>query len=74
MSFITLSDDPYSRVYGTIIDGVFDGHIHTSDGHSYSVDKIGKYFPIGERPVNYHSIIYHDDEINHAKFRVKRYE
>lgn len=64
--------DPNSRVYGSILDGVFEGHIHTSDGHSFSVDRAAKYFKQGDRPSHYHSIIYHDNEINHAKMRVKR--
>ncbi|VDK41778.1 unnamed protein product [Anisakis simplex] len=35
-------DDAGSAVYGSILDGVFDGHIHYSNGESYTVDKIGR--------------------------------
>ncbi|CAJ0572882.1 unnamed protein product, partial [Mesorhabditis spiculigera] len=70
--FVVIPCDENSRVYGSILDGIFDGHIHTGDGHSFSVDKAAKYFDMDSRPKHYHSIIYHDDEINHGKMRVKR--
>ncbi|GMS78915.1 hypothetical protein PENTCL1PPCAC_1090, partial [Pristionchus entomophagus] len=31
---------PNSRVFGSILDGVFDGHIHLPDGTSYTVNNI----------------------------------
>ncbi|KAI6223634.1 hypothetical protein M3Y99_01444900 [Aphelenchoides fujianensis] len=64
--------DPHSRVHGSILDGLFDGHIHTGDGRTYTVEKAARYFDVDERPRNYHSLIYADDEINHGKFRAKR--
>lgn len=64
-------DDPSSVVYGSILDGVFDGHIITGDGASYTVEKAARYFEAHSRP-NYHSFIYPDDSINHRKFRTKR--
>ncbi|CAJ0948604.1 unnamed protein product, partial [Mesorhabditis belari] len=64
--------DPHSKVYGSILDGVFEGHVHTGDGHSFTIDKAAKYFDMDSRPTHYHSIIYHDDEINHNKMRMKR--
>ncbi|PAV83358.1 hypothetical protein WR25_16106 [Diploscapter pachys] len=67
-----VKDDPHSRVYGSILDGIFEGHVHTGNGHAFSIDKAAKYFSLGERPSQYHSIIYHDKEINHSKMRVKR--
>ncbi|CAB3407228.1 unnamed protein product [Caenorhabditis bovis] len=67
-----LKDDPRSYVYGSVFDGVFEGHIQTGDGYRYSVDKAAKYFDASERPNHYHSVIYRDDEINHRKWRVKR--
>ncbi|KAK6729782.1 hypothetical protein RB195_006685 [Necator americanus] len=67
-----IKDDPGSKVYGSILDGVFDGHIISGDGHSYTVDRAAKYFDVGSRPSQYHSIIYHDAEINHGKMRSKR--
>lgn len=36
--------DPHSRVYGSIFDGVFEGHVHTGDGQSFTIDKAAKYF------------------------------
>ncbi|RCN50524.1 reprolysin family zinc metalloprotease [Ancylostoma caninum] len=67
-----IKDDPGSKVYGSILDGVFDGHIMSGDGHSYTVDRAAKYFDHQSRPSHYHSIIYHDAEINHGKMRSKR--
>uniref|UniRef100_A0A914YAT1 Uncharacterized protein n=1 Tax=Panagrolaimus superbus TaxID=310955 RepID=A0A914YAT1_9BILA len=62
-------DDPGSHVYGSIMDGVFDGHIILSDGTSLTVEKASRYFSPDERPKNYHSVIYHDEKINHDKYR-----
>nr|CDJ95916.1 Peptidase M12B and Blood coagulation inhibitor domain containing protein [Haemonchus contortus] len=67
-----VKDDPGSKVYGSILDGVFEGHIRTGDGNSYSVDRAAKYFDYDSRPSHYHSILYRDDDINHRKMRVKR--
>ncbi|CAD6190976.1 unnamed protein product [Caenorhabditis auriculariae] len=67
-----LKGDPYSKVYGSVLDGVFEGHIRDGAGHAFTVDKASKYFDHSERPSHYHSIIYRDDEINHQKWRVKR--
>uniref|UniRef100_A0A8R1DU30 Uncharacterized protein n=1 Tax=Caenorhabditis japonica TaxID=281687 RepID=A0A8R1DU30_CAEJA len=67
-----LKDDPTSQVHGSVFDGVFEGHVQTGDGRRYSIDKAAKYFEQADRPTQYHSIIYRDDEINHRKWRVKR--
>lgn len=64
--------DPFSHAYGSILDGVFDGHIVLGDGKSFTVEKTARYFDIDTRPQHYHSIIYSDDEVNHRKFRPKR--
>uniref|UniRef100_A0A914Y5I5 Uncharacterized protein n=1 Tax=Panagrolaimus superbus TaxID=310955 RepID=A0A914Y5I5_9BILA len=50
-----IKDDPGSHVYGSIMDGVFDGHIILSDGTSLTVEKASRYFSPDERPKNYHS-------------------
>uniref|UniRef100_A0A1I8A7R9 ADAM10 endopeptidase n=1 Tax=Steinernema glaseri TaxID=37863 RepID=A0A1I8A7R9_9BILA len=64
--------DPHSTVYGSILDGIFDGHVHLGDGTSYTIDKVSRYFDMDKRPKNYHSVMYPDDAINHAKVRMKR--
>ncbi|TKR93500.1 hypothetical protein L596_007945 [Steinernema carpocapsae] len=64
--------DLHSRVYGSILDGIFDGHIRLGDGTSYTVDKVARYFDKEDRPTDYHSIIYPDDAINQTKLRKKR--
>uniref|UniRef100_A0A9J2P2U0 Disintegrin and metalloproteinase domain-containing protein 10 n=1 Tax=Ascaris lumbricoides TaxID=6252 RepID=A0A9J2P2U0_ASCLU len=61
--------DAGSTAYGSILDGVFDGHIHYSNGESYTVDKIGRYLGRDRRPSHFHSIIYSDSLINHPTFR-----
>lgn len=47
--------------------------LQTGEGRRYSIDKAAKYFERTDRPTQYHSIIYRDDEINHRKWRVKRF-
>uniref|UniRef100_A0A7E4ZT23 ADAM10 endopeptidase n=1 Tax=Panagrellus redivivus TaxID=6233 RepID=A0A7E4ZT23_PANRE len=68
-----IKDDPGSHAYGSIMDGLFDGHIILSDGTSLTVEKAARYFDVDSRPKNYHSIIYLDDKINHDKYRPKRH-
>ncbi|KAI6170491.1 hypothetical protein M3Y97_01145500 [Aphelenchoides bicaudatus] len=64
--------DPASHVYGSILDGIFDGHIVLGDGKSFTVEKTSRYFEVEKRPKNYHSVIYLDENVNHRKFRTKR--
>lgn len=35
--FVFFSGDSNSRVFGSLLDGVFDGRIHMSDGTAYTV-------------------------------------
>jgi hypothetical protein len=64
-----LTDEPKSLAYGSIVDGVFDGKIHSKDG-VYYVEKASKYFPRSENSsgsVNdgdrFHSIIYKEAHV-----------
>uniref|UniRef100_A0A914ZVI1 ADAM10 endopeptidase n=1 Tax=Parascaris univalens TaxID=6257 RepID=A0A914ZVI1_PARUN len=61
--------DAGSTAYGSVLDGIFDGHIHYSNGDSYTVDKIGRYLGPDRRPSHFHSVIYSDSLINHPTFR-----
>ncbi len=60
--------EPKSMVYGSIIDGVFDGKIHSQDG-VYYVEKATKYFPDNtttaksHRRNPFHSIIYKEAHV-----------
>ena len=65
-------DDQDSRVYGSMLDGIFDGHIYLGNGESYTIEKAARHFDVDQRPLNYHSILYNDEQINHAKFRLPK--
>ena len=61
--------EPKSLVYGSIIDGVFDGKIHSQDGVFY-VEKAAKYFPDNTTATGnfsgrneFHSIIYKEAHV-----------
>jgi len=56
-----LEDDPHSRAYGSISDGVFDGKIYSSDGIFY-VERASKY-QLTNTSTGVHSIIYRDDDV-----------
>lgn len=64
--------DKHSVVYGSVLDGVFEGHIQYSNGETFSVEKVGRYLSKEHRPQGFHSIIYSDSSINHPKYRAKR--
>uniref|UniRef100_A0A914UQV4 ADAM10 endopeptidase n=1 Tax=Plectus sambesii TaxID=2011161 RepID=A0A914UQV4_9BILA len=64
--------DAGSSVYGSVLDGLFDGHIHLSDGTSFTVEKAARYLKPGKQPKSFHSIIYSDAAINHRKMRRRR--
>lgn len=67
-----LEDDPSSKAYGSLIDGIFDGHIVLGNGTSFTIEKASRYYSKDTRPNHFHSIIYADEMINHEKFRKKR--
>ncbi|KAF5276824.1 hypothetical protein FQA39_LY06376 [Lamprigera yunnana] len=58
-----LDDVPGSSVYGSIINGVFEGKIASPTG-SYYVEKAHHYFPQKHYPnKTFHSVIYHEDHL-----------
>lgn len=59
-----LIGEPGSKVFGSIIDGVFEGKIVSPKG-SYYVEKARHYFPHAKHPNRtFHSIIYHEDHVH----------
>ncbi|KAJ8947906.1 hypothetical protein NQ314_008530 [Rhamnusium bicolor] len=56
--------EPGSSVFGSLIDGVFEGKIISPKG-SYFVEKAHHYFPHTEHPNRtFHSVIYQEDHVN----------
>lgn len=62
-TFIILSvtGEPGSRVFGSILDGVFEGKIISPTG-SYYVEKSNKYFPSSAN-VSFHSVVYKESDV-----------
>ncbi|XP_050312944.1 disintegrin and metalloproteinase domain-containing protein 10 isoform X2 [Anthonomus grandis grandis] len=59
-----LIGEPKSEVFGSIIDGVFEGKIVSSNG-SFYVEKAHHYFPHHSHPNRtFHSVIYHEDHVH----------
>jgi disintegrin and metalloproteinase domain-containing protein 10 len=54
---------PGSYVHGYIHDGVFDGVLHMENG-TYHVEGAWKFYD-GITPSQFHSIIYHEDDVKH---------
>jgi disintegrin and metalloproteinase domain-containing protein 10 len=58
-----LLGEPESSVFGSLIDGVFEGKIVSPKG-SYFVEKAHHYFPRTTHPNStFHSVIYHEDHV-----------
>ena len=60
-----LANDPHSLCFGDIVDGIFDGQIHTQDG-IYYVEQSNRYFEnyAGlQKSPTFHSVIYHESNI-----------
>ncbi|XP_063619543.1 disintegrin and metalloproteinase domain-containing protein 10 [Cydia splendana] len=58
-----LADDPQSKVFGSVTDGVFEGKIIASDG-AYYVEHARRYFPPnGTRSRGPHSVIYREGDV-----------
>ena len=58
-----LTDDPTSHAYGSIIDGIFDGKIHSKDGIFY-VERSSKYQnQLRNAFDSVHSIIYNSEDV-----------
>ncbi|XP_066248939.1 disintegrin and metalloproteinase domain-containing protein 10 isoform X3 [Euwallacea similis] len=59
-----LLGEPDSKVFGSIIDGVFEGRILSPNG-SFFVEKAHHYFPHKTHPKRtFHSVIYHEDHVH----------
>ncbi|GMR57794.1 hypothetical protein PMAYCL1PPCAC_27989, partial [Pristionchus mayeri] len=55
--------DVKSAVYGSLFDGVFDGHIYLSDGSSFMVERMSKYASNKASNFSYHSVISFDNQV-----------
>ena len=64
--FDTTTGEPGSHVFGSIINGVFEGSIH-SPVDSFYVEKAHKYFP-KESNQSFHSIIYNGKDVDDSFF------
>lgn len=67
-----LEDEPRSRVFGAIHDGVFEGKIQTRDGDAFFVERVHHYFPSQSKSrtkrstatkPHFHSVIYSAKEV-----------
>ncbi|KAJ8977438.1 hypothetical protein NQ317_000160 [Molorchus minor] len=59
-----LVGEPGSVVFGSLIDGVFEGKI-VSPKDSYYIEKAHHYFPEAKHPNRtFHSVIYHEDHVH----------
>lgn len=78
---LKLLGDKNSLVYGSLIDGVFDGNISLSDGNSYTVkckkkenmarfkiqvEKLSKYYY--SSPFTTHSFMFHNNTVRFSLF------
>ncbi|CAN7940505.1 unnamed protein product, partial [Ixodes hexagonus] len=54
----TLEGDPGSRVFGSLINGTFNGRISTSDGQEFFVEPSWQYFDRAQAQSVGHSVIY----------------
>ncbi|XP_044005029.1 disintegrin and metalloproteinase domain-containing protein 10 isoform X2 [Aphidius gifuensis] len=59
----SIVDEHKSEVFGSIIDGIFEGNIHSGDNGTYYVEKAYKYFPRHLVNESHHSVIYHENDI-----------
>uniref|UniRef100_A0A8C5ET86 ADAM10 endopeptidase n=1 Tax=Gouania willdenowi TaxID=441366 RepID=A0A8C5ET86_GOUWI len=57
----TLEGEPDSGCHGSVIQGQFEGTIHTSNG-TFHVEPVHRYL---SSPTDHHSIIYHEDDMEH---------
>lgn len=59
--FVPVADDGSARVWGSVVDGVFEGVIDSPRLGRYYVERSHKYFPSSDGAV--HSVMYHEDEV-----------
>lgn len=57
-----LAGDPGSAVFGSVIDGVFEGKIISKSKGTFYVEKSRHYFP-GENNASFHSVIYNEKDV-----------
>lgn len=61
--FFLCTDDPHSKVFGSVTDGVFEGKIIAHDG-AYYVEHARRYFPPNGTRTRIHSVIYRDGDVS----------
>ena len=62
--YFLLTDDPNSRVWGSLRNGVFEGVIESDYDGTYYVERAHKYFPNhNSTKSGFHSLIYHDRHV-----------
>lgn len=60
-----LIDEAGSSAFGSIIDGVFEGKIHSPTAGNYYVEKSHHYFPHNKHPNRtFHSVIYNEEHVH----------
>ncbi|XP_072159998.1 disintegrin and metalloproteinase domain-containing protein 10 [Bemisia tabaci] len=57
-----IAGEPDSHVFGSILDGVFEGKIISSNGDAYYIEKTSRYFP-QDHNNTFHSIIYKESDV-----------
>lgn len=68
----TLQNDPGSKVWGSIRDGVFEGVIASERDGTFYVEHAHKYFPRhNSTHAGFHSVIYHNDHVDDPYTKVR---
>lgn len=67
--FFFIPGEPESLVFGSLLDGVFDGQIISPSMGTYYVEKASKYFPPEALKSNntnqgFHSIVYKESDVD----------
>ncbi|XP_046982630.1 disintegrin and metalloproteinase domain-containing protein 10 isoform X1 [Schistocerca americana] len=57
-----LAGEPKSHVFGSVIDGVFEGKIYSPSDGAFYVEKAHHFFPSGHND-SIHSVIYHEADV-----------
>lgn len=64
LSWPVLAGEHGSACHGSVLQGQFEGTIHTDNG-SYHIEPVHRY---DSSPTDHHSIIYHEDDIGKTTF------
>lgn len=71
LKLFSFSGEPGSAVFGSILDGHFEGKIISPTSGNYYVEKASRYFPFKETNSSFHTIVYRESDVEDPYLNIR---